>query len=177
MQHLVNAGATIWSNHPITAPASAVWIQLGIGVWLIVAPRGDRSPRGGLAAGLWGVIVWIFAESFGGVLAPALTWAFGAPGAVVFYICAGLLVALPERTWSSPRLGRAVLSGMGLFFVGMAVLQAWPGRGFCRPDWPRRGSGNAHRNGPPDVGDSPARLPRLAGSPVSQLLTPRTAGP
>ena len=130
VQHLVNAGATIWSNHPITAPASAVWIQVGLGIWLIVAPRGYWSRLAGLAAGFWGIIVWIFGESFGGVFAPALTWAFGAPGAVVFYSLAGLLIALPERMWSSPRLGRAILSVMGLFFVGMAVLQAWPGRGF-----------------------------------------------
>ncbi len=130
VQHLVNAGATIWSNHPITAPASAVWIQVGLGVWLIVAPRGYWSRLAGLAAGFWGIIVWIFGESFGGVFAPALTWAFGAPGAVLFYSFAGLLIALPERLWSSPRLGRTVVSVMGLFFVGMAVLQAWPGRGF-----------------------------------------------
>ena len=130
VQHLVNAGATIWSNHPITAPASAVWIQVGLGIWLIVAPRGYWSRLAGVASGFWGIIVWIFGESFGGVFAPALTWAFGAPGAVVFYSLAGLLIALPERMWSSPRLGRAILSVMGLFFVGMAVLQAWPGRGF-----------------------------------------------
>ena len=30
------------------------------------------------------------------------------------------------------RLGRLLLAGIGLFFIGMAVLQAWPGRGF----WP-----------------------------------------
>ena len=130
VQHIVNAGATIWSNHPITAPASAVWIQVGLGIWLIVAPRGYWSRLAGLATGLWGIIVWIFGESFGGIFAPALTWAFGAPGAVVFYSLAGLLIALPERMWSSRRLGRAILSVMGLFFVGMAVLQAWPGRGF-----------------------------------------------
>ncbi|MGH3231573.1 MAG: SCO family protein, partial [Streptosporangiaceae bacterium] len=53
-----------------------------------------------------------------------------APGAALFYCAAGALIALPERTWRSPRLGRAVLSAMGVFFVGMAVLQAWPGRGF-----------------------------------------------
>src|ERR1039457_1318065 len=39
VQHIVNAGGTIWSNHPITAPASAVWIQVGPGIWLLVAPR------------------------------------------------------------------------------------------------------------------------------------------
>ena len=31
---------------------------------------------------------------------------------------------------AQPRLGRAVLAGTGLFLAGMAVLQAWPGRGF-----------------------------------------------
>jgi cytochrome oxidase Cu insertion factor (SCO1/SenC/PrrC family) len=78
----------------------------------------------------WGVVVWIFGESFGGIFAPGLTWAFGAPGAVLFYSFAGLLLALPERSWRTPRLGRVVLAVMGLFFIGMAVLQAWPGRGF-----------------------------------------------
>jgi cytochrome oxidase Cu insertion factor (SCO1/SenC/PrrC family) len=130
VQHLVNAGGTIWSNHPITAPASAVWIQVGLGIWLLVAPRGNWSRLGGLSSAVWGLIVWVFGESFGGIFAPGLTWAFGAPGAVLFYCFAGLLVALPDRSWRSPRLGRAILSVMGLFFVGMAVLQAWPGRGF-----------------------------------------------
>jgi cytochrome oxidase Cu insertion factor (SCO1/SenC/PrrC family) len=41
-----------------------------------------------------------------------------------------LLIALPERRWQSARLGRAILGTTGLFFLGMALLQAWPGRGF-----------------------------------------------
>ena len=41
-----------------------------------------------------------------------------------------MLIALPERAWRTPRLGRAVLAGFGVFLAGMAVLQAWPGRGF-----------------------------------------------
>ncbi len=140
VQHLVNAGATIWSNHPITAPASAVWIQIGLGIWLLVAPRGNWSRLAGLATVVWGIVVWIFGESFGGILAPGLTWAFGAPGAVLFYAFAGVLIALPDRAWTSPRLGRAILSVMGLFFLGMAVLQAWPGRGFWQGR-PLHGSG------------------------------------
>ena len=43
---------------------------------------------------------------------------------------AGALIALPERVWHDPRLGQAILSGLGLLLVAMAVLQAWPGRGF-----------------------------------------------
>ncbi|MGA2210382.1 MAG: SCO family protein [Acidimicrobiales bacterium] len=130
VQHLVNVGATIWSHHPITAPASAVWIQVGLGVWLLVAPRGRWSRLAGLSSACWGIVVWIFGEAFGGVFAPGLTWAFGAPGAVLFYSLAGVLIALPERAWLTPRLGRVILAVMGTFFLGMAVLQAWPGRGF-----------------------------------------------
>ena len=43
---------------------------------------------------------------------------------------AGALIALPERAWHSRRLGQLTTAGTGLFLVGMAVLQAWPGRGF-----------------------------------------------
>lgn len=130
VQHLVNWAATIWTFHPIAAPASAVWIQMGIGLWLLVAPRGTWSRLAGLAAVGWGLIVWVFAEAFGGIFAPGATWLFGTPGAVLFYVFAGLLIALPERSWASPRLGRAILAVLGSFLVGMAILQAWPGRGF-----------------------------------------------
>jgi cytochrome oxidase Cu insertion factor (SCO1/SenC/PrrC family) len=37
---------------------------------------------------------------------------------------------LPLRAWSTPALGRWLLRATGLFFAGMALLQAWPGRGF-----------------------------------------------
>lgn len=130
VQHLVNWAVTIWSYHPVTAAAAAVWVQVGIGLWLLAAPRGDWSRLGGVASVVWGVVVWVFGEAFGGVFAPGLTWLFGAPGAVLIYGFAGALVALPETAWYGRRLGRAVLRVMGLFFMGMALLQAWPGRGF-----------------------------------------------
>ena len=130
VQHLDNAMATIWSYHPVTAPAAAVWIQVGLGVWLLAAPRGTWSRLGGLAGVAWGLIVSIFGEAFGQIFSPGLTLLFGAPGAVLLYCAAGLLVALPEGYWSTPRLGQWVLRVQGLFWVGMAVLQAWPGRGF-----------------------------------------------
>jgi cytochrome oxidase Cu insertion factor (SCO1/SenC/PrrC family) len=130
VQHLVNSGVTIWSDHPVEAAAAAVWIQLGIGVWLLVAPRGRWSRVAGLASIGWGLVVWVFGEAFGGIFAPGLSWMFGAPGAVLFYCIGGLLVALPEHAFSSPRLGRSIVRAGGVFLLGMAVLQAWPGRGY-----------------------------------------------
>src|ERR1700690_4055397 len=130
VQHIVNWAGTSWSYHPIQAGASAVWIQIGIGVWLITARRGSWSRLAGLASAGWALVVWVFGEAFGGIFAPGLTWLFGAPGAVLLYCAAGVLIALPERSWRTPRLGRVVLAGFGVFLAGMAVLQAWPGRGF-----------------------------------------------
>jgi len=130
VQHLVNTAGTTWSYHPIQAGAATVWIQAGIGLWLLAAPRGAVSRLAGLASAGWGLVVWVFGESFGGIFAPGLTWLFGAPGAALAYCAAGALIALPERSWQTPRLGRVVLAGFGVFLAGMAVLQAWPGRGF-----------------------------------------------
>jgi cytochrome oxidase Cu insertion factor (SCO1/SenC/PrrC family) len=130
VQHLVNWAGTSWSYHPVQAAAATVWIQAGIGVWLIVARKGPLSRLAGLAGLTWGLLVWVFGESFGGILAPGLTWLTGAPGAALIYAVAGALIALPERYWRSPRFGRLLLGGLGLFMIGMAVLQAWPGRGF-----------------------------------------------
>jgi len=130
VQQVVNWAGTNWSYHPMQAGAASVWIQIGIGIWLLVAARGPLSRLAGLASVGWGLVVWVFGESFGGIFAPGLTWLFGAPGAVLIYAVAGALIALPERAWHTRRLGRLTMAGLGLFLTGMAVLQAWPGRGF-----------------------------------------------
>ena len=130
VQHLVNWGGTVWSYHPIQAGAASVWIQVGIGAWLIAASRGPWSRLAGAASVAWGLVVWVFGESFGGIFAPGLSWLTGAPGGVLFYVAAGALIALPEDVWRHPRSGRLLLAGAGVFFAGMALLQAWPGRGF-----------------------------------------------
>jgi cytochrome oxidase Cu insertion factor (SCO1/SenC/PrrC family) len=130
VQHVVHVGVTIWTNHPVQAAASAVWLQLGIGAALLLAPRGRWSRVVGLVATGWALVVWVFGEAFGGIFGQGASWLFGTPGAALFYGVAGVLVALPESVWSSPNLGRRILRAMGAFFIGMAVLQAWPGRGF-----------------------------------------------
>jgi cytochrome oxidase Cu insertion factor (SCO1/SenC/PrrC family) len=130
VQHVVSTGVTIWNDHPVTAAAASVWIQVGIGLFLLVAPRGRWSRTAGLVSVGWGLVVWAFGEAFGGIFGQGSSWLFGTPGAVLLYAVAGGLVALPDRFWETPRLGRVLLRCTGIFFVGMAVLQAWPGRGF-----------------------------------------------
>ena len=130
VQGLVNWAGTAWSYHPLQAGAAAVWIQLGLGIWLLTAARGPLSRLAGVVSVGWGLVVWGFGESFGGIFAPGFTWLFGAPGAVLLYAIAGGLIALPESAWRSRSLRDLLLPGVGVFLIGMAVLQAWPGRGF-----------------------------------------------
>jgi cytochrome oxidase Cu insertion factor (SCO1/SenC/PrrC family) len=121
VQHLTHVGTTIWSNHPVTAASATVWIQMGIGIFLLVAPRGYWSRAAGAASVGWGLMVWVFGEAFGGIFGSGTSWLFGTPGAVAFYVVAGALVALPETSWESPRLGKGLLRVMGAFFVGMGI--------------------------------------------------------
>jgi cytochrome oxidase Cu insertion factor (SCO1/SenC/PrrC family) len=128
VRHLVAFGVRAWQDHPVPMAAAAVWIQVGLGVWLLVAPSGRISRLGGAAGAVWGLVVWVFGEAFGQIFAPGATWLFGAPGAVALYVVAGALIAAPPGLWRpAPRL---LLGGAGLFYAGMALLQAWPGRGF-----------------------------------------------
>ena len=154
VQHLVNWAGTTWSYHPVQAGAATVWIQAGLGIWMVAAPRGAMSRLAGLAGAGWALVVWVFGESFGGILAPGLTWLTGAPGAAAFYVAAGLLIALPESAWHSPRLGRLTLAAWAC---------SWPGWRSCKPGR-AAGSGRASRTG------SRAPWPRMA---QSMSLTPQ----
>jgi cytochrome oxidase Cu insertion factor (SCO1/SenC/PrrC family) len=159
VQHVVNWAGTSWSYHPIQAAAAAVWIQVGIGIFLVLAPTGRISRLAGLVSVGWGLVVWVFGESFGGIFAPGSSILFGTPGAALIYCAAGLLVALPDRHWRTPRLGQQILAGLGLFLVAMAVLQAWPGRGFWQ--------GTAH--GQP--GSLTSMVASMATTPQPRLLS------
>ena len=130
VRELVNWAGTGWSYHPVQAAAAAVWIQLGIGVWLLASARGRGSQAAGLAGAGWGLVVWVFGEAFGGVFSPGQSVLTGTPGAALLYTAGGLLVALPARFWVTRALGRWWLRLVGLGLVAAAVLQAWPGRGY-----------------------------------------------
>jgi cytochrome oxidase Cu insertion factor (SCO1/SenC/PrrC family) len=128
--HLVNWAGTGWSYHPVQDAAGAVWIQLGIGAWMIASARGRSSRLAGLAGAGWGLVVWVFGEALGGMLAPGQSLLTGAPGGALIYCVAGVLIALPDRCWRTAALGRRSLQVLGGCLAVAAVYQAWPGRGY-----------------------------------------------
>ena len=164
VQHVAGWAGNTWSYQPVEVSSAALWIQAGIGLWLLAAPRGTSSRLAGLASLTWGLVVWVFGESFGGIFAPGLSWLSGAPGAALLYAVAGALLVLPDRSWRTPRLGRALLGGLGVFLIGMAVLQAWPGRGF----WQGTSAGQP--------GTLAGLVQALAGTPQPQALSSLLSG-
>ncbi len=127
---LVTSGVDAWLRHPITAAVATVWIQVGIGCWLLIARRGRWSQAAGVAAAAWGLGVWIFGNSLGGLFMAPISWMTGAPGAVAFYVVAGVLIALPDRVVASKSTMTWVTRAMGALILYFGILQAWPGRGF-----------------------------------------------
>ena len=69
VQHLAVWAGDAWSYHPVEVGSAALWIEAGIGLWLLAAPRGTSSRLAGLASLTWGLVVWVFGESFGQVFA------------------------------------------------------------------------------------------------------------
>ncbi len=130
VQHLVNLATTAWVAHPVQAAAGCVWIQLGIGVWLVSSAHPRWSRLAGLVSLGWSLAIWVFGEAFGSLLSGGQTWLTGAPGAALFYCAASVLLVVPAGWWRDGRMGRSILQAVGLLLLGSAVLQAWPGRGF-----------------------------------------------
>ena len=164
VQHVVGWAGDTWSSQPVEVCSAALWIEAGIGLWLLAAPRGTWSRLAGAVSLTRGLVVWVFGEAFGGIFAPGLSWLSGAPGAGLLYAVAGVLLMLPDRAWRTARLGRVLLGGLGVFGIGMAVLQAWPGRGF----WQGTSAG-----APGPLAD---RVQALAGTPQPAALSSLLSG-
>jgi cytochrome oxidase Cu insertion factor (SCO1/SenC/PrrC family) len=106
-----------------------IWIQLGIGLWLLVAKRGLMSRLGAVASIAWALSIWSVGTGFGAIFASGSSLLFGSPGSSLFYAVASALLVVPTASWSSERFTSRSVKALGVFFVAMGILQAWPGRG------------------------------------------------
>src|SRR5665213_3142693 len=96
-------GIGIWNNHPIALAVGTAWLQVGIGLLLIVS----NATIGRIAA------------------AVSVGWA----GASLFYLVAGVWLALPSANFPA-RFSRYTLRGLSVLAVIGVLLQTLPSRGF-----------------------------------------------
>ena len=124
---LVAPVARAWTRHPVVADAATVWIQVGVGLLILLGGRGWLAKVALWGSILWSLVVWSIGEAFGGLLASGASWLSGAPGAVLVYLAASGLLLAPWDWWDSGRaavIARRFTAGWLLFG---AVLQVLPG--------------------------------------------------
>jgi hypothetical protein len=130
-------------RHPVTADAATVWVQVGLGVLLILGGTGILSRVAIWASLAWSVLVWVFGEGMGGLFSPGAGWVVGAPGAVLVYLMAGVLLLAPWSWWDGDRAQLVVRRTVGGWLLVGAFLQALPWEGF----WSSGGMASAFAGG------------------------------
>ncbi len=154
VKEIVRYALEAWQRHPITYATGVAWIQLGIGLFVLIAPSGFMLRMAGTASALWAILVWVFGESLGGIFAPRPSWLFGTPGAALIYFFAGVFLALPDGYLGIGRRKRRVAGSVGLYFLAMLILQIWPGNGY----W--ISSAGSHKRGP--LANDVARMSQMS---------------
>ena len=65
----------LWNAHPIALATGTAWIQVGIGLALIVS-NGGLGRLAGIAAAGWAALIWLIGNGAGGAFAPASSSSF-----------------------------------------------------------------------------------------------------
>jgi cytochrome oxidase Cu insertion factor (SCO1/SenC/PrrC family)/uncharacterized membrane protein YphA (DoxX/SURF4 family) len=150
-----------WLQHPIAADAVTVWIQVGLGIAILVGGSGRLARAALLGSASWAIFVWVIGELLGDLTSPGASWLTGAPGAALLYAAASLILLLPARSWQRDGTARLLRRIVGVVLVGGAALQALPNSKYWAP------SGLFNALSGVAVGGVPGPL----GAPVQWLAT------
>ena len=128
LRTVIGHAVNLWNGHPITLASGVAWLQIGLGVLLLVS-NGVTGRVAAAVSALWAAIVWLVGDGAGGLFVHGATILFAWPGAALIYAYVGAWLALdPERFGRSfglvTRRSMAVVLGLG------AVEQALPAAGF-----------------------------------------------
>ena len=164
---LMRAGLYLWRFDPLATAAGVAWLQAAVGL-LLVAGRRERVRRfAAVLSVALGLALWILQQGFGGLFLPGASFLSGAPGAGLVLAAAGVFLALGNPTLAKQRAWSGLATGLGVFWVLAAALQAAPFEGL----W----TGKAL---PVIFGTAQAAsLPGPLGSPITFLLVHTTTQP
>ncbi len=118
----------LWNEHPVSLAAGVAWLQVGIGVTLLVSKGRTGRWVAGVSV-LWAALIWLIGNGAGGIFASGASILFGWPGATLFYVVAGCwLFVDPERF----RKNFAVftLRFLSVVFLIAIIFQSLPAAGF-----------------------------------------------
>lgn len=118
----------IWNQHPIALAVVTVWIQIALGILLLVS----NAKVGRIAAAvsvLWAGQVWLIGNGAGGIFSSTSSILYGWPGAPLFYLVAGIWLTLDSALFLR-HFSRVTTRFLSLVLSLGAVVQCLPNRGF-----------------------------------------------
>ena len=130
LHHLMLDGITIWNSHPLTLASGTAWIQIGIGLLLLVSNGAAGRVGAAISVG-WASMIWVLGNGAGGVFQSSSSILFGWPGATLFYVVAGVWLMLSPTNFPQ-RFSRVTLRLVAIILGVGVILQLLPSRGFWR---------------------------------------------
>ena len=125
---LMYSSIHLWNAHPIALATGTAWIQMGIGLGLIVSNASVGRLIAVAGAG-WAFLIWVVGNGFGGAFASGSSILFGWPGATFFYFVAMAWIALPPRYFAR-HFSHFTLRLVAIVLGVAAILQVLPSAGF-----------------------------------------------
>lgn len=117
-----------WADHPVHLDNVAAWIQIFIGISLLVLPVGRIMRYCLWLSLLWSLPIVVVGNGFG-LFYEGAGWTTGAPSAIYIYVFVSIyLLALQYRKLDSTN-PRPVIYFASAFLLAGALLQALPGLG------------------------------------------------
>ena len=125
---IVFDGIGIWNSHPVALAVGTAWIQVGIGLLLLVSNGGAGRLAAAVAVG-WASMIWLVGNAAGGLFSPTSSILFGWPGTPLFYVAAGAWLVVGNRRFTA-HFARLTSRGLSVVLVVGAIIQCLPGREF-----------------------------------------------
>ncbi|HEY1825110.1 MAG TPA: SCO family protein [Acidimicrobiales bacterium] len=121
---VMNHAISLWNAHPVSLATGTAWIQVGIGLGLIVS-NGVIGRGIAIVAAGWAGLIWLVGEGAGGAFAKGASILFGWPGATVFYFVAAIWIAAPPGFFAK-HFSRWTLRFLAAILLIGAILQCLP---------------------------------------------------
>ena len=125
---LMYAGIGVWNAHPVALAVATAWLQVGLGILLIVSNGALGRLAGGLSAA-WAALIWLAGNGAGGIFSSTSSFLFGWPGATFFYVVAGVWLSLDYERFGRS-FSRLTTRGLSAVLLLGAIVQALPNREF-----------------------------------------------
>ena len=131
LHSLMSHGVFLWNTHPINLAVGVAWLQVGIGLVLLVS-NGKTGRIAGLVSALWAALVWLIGNGAGGIFVTGASFLFGWPGATFFYAMTGIWLFLKPETfhrWFSLVTLRvvAIIVALGALLQVLPSTEFWHG--------------------------------------------------